>query len=106
MLFRSDSASHDTYEINVGDGEHIFRLEAVSEGKWSETRDYTLSFYEREKECSGQLGGTGARESPGTDDVLAQQCLWQNHPLRIQQQHDLTMGGLTEYIRSAILSKE
>ena len=31
--YNPDSASHDTYEINVGDGEHIFRLEAVSEGK-------------------------------------------------------------------------
>lgn len=53
--YNPDSASHDTYEINVGDGEHIFRLEAVSEGKWSETRDYTLSFYEREKEKPCQV---------------------------------------------------
>lgn len=46
--YNPDSASHDTYEIDVGDGEHVFRLEAVSAGLWPYdfTRDLTLSFYE------------------------------------------------------------
>lgn len=48
--YNPDSASHDTYEIHVGDGEHIFRLEAVSAGLWANEfcRDLTLSFYEEE----------------------------------------------------------
>lgn len=48
--YNPNSASHDTYEIHVGDGEHIFRLEAVSAGLWANEfcRDLTLSFYEGE----------------------------------------------------------
>lgn len=46
--YNPDSASHDTYEIDVGDGEHVFRLEAVSAGLWANEfcRDLTLSLYE------------------------------------------------------------
>lgn len=46
--YNPDSASHDTYEIDVGDGEHIFRVEAVSAGLWANEfcRDLTLSLYE------------------------------------------------------------
>ena len=48
--YNPDSASHDTYEIHVGDGEHVFRLEAVSAGLWANEfcRDLTLSIYEEE----------------------------------------------------------
>ncbi len=46
--YNPESASHDTYTIDVGDGEHVFRLEAVSAGLWPYdfTRDLTLTFYE------------------------------------------------------------
>lgn len=46
--YNPSSASHDAYEIDVGDGEHLFRLEAVSAGLWANefARDLTLTFYE------------------------------------------------------------
>lgn len=60
-----DFVSHDTYTIDVGDGKHIFRLEAVSEGLWGEfERDLTLSIYEGEGQEPVQVFEEGVGVGP------------------------------------------